>query len=95
MGSHLSLLGAARCPLSFSEEGAIWARKLDGVAIDKKEKILYILEFKRTTHQREECEERARARAKRQYEDLVQGLLSKIKDGHQNKSPSEEAHVDL
>jgi hypothetical protein len=31
----------------FSEEGAIWARKLDGAAIDKKEKILYVLEFKR------------------------------------------------
>jgi hypothetical protein len=33
----------------FSEEGAIWARKLDGAAIDKENKILYVLEFKRTT----------------------------------------------
>jgi ribonuclease HI len=59
----------------FSEEGAIWARKLDGAAIDEKEKILYVLEFKRTTDQREEYEVRAKARAERQYEGLVQGLL--------------------
>jgi hypothetical protein len=59
----------------FSEEGAIWARKLDGAAIDEKEKILYVLEFKRTTDQREEYEVRAKARAEKQYEDLVQGLL--------------------
>ena len=26
----------------FSEEGAIWARKLDGAAIDKENKILYV-----------------------------------------------------
>ena len=38
----------------FSEEGATWARKLDGAAIDKENKILYVLEFKRTTDQREE-----------------------------------------
>ena len=28
----------------FSEEGAIWARKLDGVTIDKEKKILYVLD---------------------------------------------------
>ena len=59
----------------FSEEEAIWARKLDGAAIDKEKKILYVLEFKRTTDQREEYEEGARVRAEKQYEDLVQGLL--------------------
>ena len=32
----------------FSQEEAIWARKLDGAAIDKENKILYVLEFKRT-----------------------------------------------
>ena len=62
-------------PAEFSEEGAIWARKLDGAAIDKEKKIRYVLEFKRTTDQREEYEEGARVRAERQYEDLVQGLL--------------------
>jgi hypothetical protein len=36
----------------FSEEGAIWARKLDGAAIDKENKILYVLGFKHTTDQR-------------------------------------------
>ena len=41
----------------FSEEGAIWARKLDGEAIDKENKILYVLEFKHTTDQREEYKE--------------------------------------
>ena len=41
---------------------------------DRQEK-LYVLEFKRTTDQREELEEGARARAGRQHEDLVQGLL--------------------
>ena len=59
----------------FSEEVAIWARKLDGAVIDKEKKILYVLEFKRTTDQREEYEEGARVRAEKQYEDLVQGLL--------------------
>ena len=59
----------------FSEEGAIWTRKLDGVAIDKENKILYVLEFKRTTDHREEYEEGARVRSESQYEDLVQGLL--------------------
>ena len=44
----------------FSEEGAIWARKLDGAAIDKENRILYVLEFKRTTDQREEHERGAR-----------------------------------
>ena len=28
------------------EKIAIWARKLDGTAIDKEKKILYVLEFK-------------------------------------------------
>ena len=32
----------------FSEEGAIWARKLDGAVINKENKILYVLEFKDT-----------------------------------------------
>ena len=61
----------------FSEEEAIWARKLDGAAIDKEKKIPYVLEFKRTTvtDQREEYEEGARVRAEKQYEDLVQDLL--------------------
>ena len=47
----------------FSEEEAIWARKLDGVVIDKENKILYVLEFKHTTDQREENEEGAMVRA--------------------------------
>ena len=59
----------------FSEEGAIWARKLDGAVIDKENKMLYVLEFKCTTDQSEEYEGGARVRAERQYEDLVQGLL--------------------
>ena len=60
----------------FSEEEAIWARKLDGAAIDKEKKIqYYVLEFKRTTDQREEYEEGAIVRAEKQHEDLVQGLL--------------------
>ena len=59
----------------FSEEEVMWARKLDGLAIDKENKILYVLEFKRTTDQREEYEEGARVRAEKKYEDLVQGLL--------------------
>ena len=45
------------------------------MAIDKEKKILYVLEFKCTTDQREEYEEGARVRAEKQYEDLVQGLL--------------------
>jgi hypothetical protein len=45
------------------------------VTIDKENKILYVLEFKRTTDQREEYEEGARVLAEKQYEDLVQGLL--------------------
>ena len=57
------------------EEEGIWARKLDGAAIDKENKILYVLEFKRTTDQKEEYEEGARVRAEKQYEDLVQDLL--------------------
>jgi hypothetical protein len=59
----------------FSEEGAIWARKLEGAEIDKENTILYVLKFKHTTDQREEYEEGARVRAERQYEDLVRGLL--------------------
>ena len=59
----------------FSEEEAIWARKLDGHAINKVKKILYVLEFKHTTDQREEYEEGARAQAERQHEDMVQGLM--------------------
>ena len=58
-----------------SISNSIWARKLDRSVIDKKEKILYVLEFNRTTDQREECEERARARAEKHYEDLVHSLL--------------------
>ena len=58
-----------------SAREAIWARKLDGAAIDKEKKILYVLEFKRTTDQREQNEEGARVRAEKQYEDLVQDLL--------------------
>ena len=50
----------------FSEEEAIWARKLDGSAIHKKNKILHVLEFKRTTDQREEYEEGARVWAEKQ-----------------------------
>jgi hypothetical protein len=50
----------------FSEERAIWARELDGATIDKENKILYVLEFKHTTDQREENEEGARVRAERQ-----------------------------
>ena len=50
----------------FSEEGAIWARKLDGAVIDKENKILYVLEFKRTTDQREEYEKGARVRAEKE-----------------------------
>ena len=34
----------------FSEEEAIWARKLDGLAMDKEKKILYVLEFKHRWH---------------------------------------------
>ena len=37
----------------FSEEEAIWARKLDGVVIDKENKILYVLEFTHTSDHRE------------------------------------------
>jgi hypothetical protein len=59
----------------FSKERAIWTRKLDGETIDMENKILYVLEFKRTTDQREEYEEGASVRAERQYEDLVHGLL--------------------
>ena len=44
----------------FSEEEAIWA------AIDKEKKILYVLEFKRTTDQREEYEKGARVRAEKE-----------------------------
>jgi hypothetical protein len=34
------------------EEKSMWDRKADGVAIDRGRKILYLLEFKRTTDQR-------------------------------------------
>jgi hypothetical protein len=52
----------------FSEEGAVWARKLDGVVIVKENKIQYVLEFKHATDQREEYEasEGARVRAEMQ-----------------------------
>ena len=54
----------------FSEEGAIWARKLEGAEIDKENTILYVLKFKHTTDQREEHEEEARMRAEKQHEDM-------------------------
>ena len=50
----LETLETAEEEKEFSEEGAIWARKLDGAAIDKEKKILSVLEFKRTTDLREE-----------------------------------------
>ena len=33
------------------EEEYVWNRKADGAAIDREKKILYLLEFKRTTDQ--------------------------------------------
>ena len=35
------------------KKSRMWDRKTDGVAIDRGKKILYLLEFKRTTDQRE------------------------------------------
>ena len=48
------------------------------MAIDKENKILFVLEsrVKHTTDQREEYEEGARVQAERQHEDLVQDLLT-------------------
>ena len=50
------------------EKTDVWNRKTNGAAIatDRKKKILYLLEFKRTTDQSE---------LKRQYEDMVEALM--------------------
>ena len=41
------------------EEKSMWDRKADGLAIDTGKKILYLLEFKRTTDQRADFEKKA------------------------------------
>jgi hypothetical protein len=56
------------------EEKSMWDRKADGVEIDRRKKILYLLEFKRTTDQRADFEKRATVRAEEQYEDVVGAL---------------------
>jgi hypothetical protein len=55
----------------------MWDRKTDGAAIDRRKKILYLFEFKRTTDQRSDFEKRATARAEEQYEDVV-GALTEV-----------------
>ena len=59
------------------EEKSMWDRKADGVAIDRGKKILYLLEFKRTTDQRADFEKKATVRAEEQYEDVV-GALTEV-----------------
>ena len=59
------------------EEEGVWNRKADGVAIDREKKILYLLEFKRTTDQTADFEKKATVKAKRQYEDVV-GALTEV-----------------
>ena len=59
------------------EEKSMWDRKADGVAIDMGKKILYLLEFKRTTDQRADFEKRATVRAEEQNEDVV-GALKEV-----------------
>ena len=52
-------------------------RRADGVAIDRGKKILYLLEFKRTSDQRADFEKKATVRAEQQYEDVV-GALTEV-----------------
>jgi hypothetical protein len=52
-------------------------RKADGVAIYRGKRILYVLEFKRTTDQRADFEKKATVRAEEQYEDVV-GALTEV-----------------
>jgi hypothetical protein len=59
------------------EEKSMWDRRADGVAIDRGKKILYLLEFKRTTDQRADFEKKATVRAEQQYEDVV-GALTEV-----------------
>ena len=63
------------------EEKSMWDRKADGVAINRGRKILYLLEFKRTTDQRADFEKRATActvQAEEQYEDVMGALIDLI-----------------
>ena len=50
------------------EEKDACSRRPDGAGIDRMKKMLYLLEFTRTTDQRADLGERARGRADRQYE---------------------------
>ena len=59
------------------EEKSMWDRRADGVAIDRGKKILYLLEFKRTSDQRADFEKKATVRAEQQYEDVV-GALTEV-----------------
>ena len=59
------------------EEKSMWDRKTDSVAIDRGKKILYLLEFKRTTDQRADFKKRATVRAEEQYEDVL-GALTEV-----------------
>jgi hypothetical protein len=45
------------------EEKSMWDRRADGVAIDRGKKILYPLEFKRTSDQRADFEKKSTVRA--------------------------------
>ena len=64
------------------EEKSTWDRKADGVAIDRGKRILYLLEFKRTTDQRADFEnlKKATVRAEEQYEDVVGALTEVARD---------------
>ena len=56
------------------EEKDACSRRPDGAAINSLKKMLYSLQFTRTTDQRADFEERARGRADRQYDDAIGGL---------------------
>ena len=70
----------------------MWNRKADGAAIDREKKILYLLEFKRTTDQRSDFEKKATVRAERQSEDVV-GALMEVRQGHGAGMDSEAFNI--
>jgi hypothetical protein len=56
------------------EEVIFGLRRPDSVVVDWANKVLFVLEFKRTSDQRRDCRERGASRAKAQHDVLVKSL---------------------
>ena len=58
-----------------------WDKRPDGMVLDKEDKVSYVMEFKRAFERYWGAQEKTRQKAKRQHDNLVQGLSVTLKGG--------------